>query len=77
MFNLKQGAFGTHTFFFTFVQFFCSIIKVHGNININNDMIINLKLHAPKKNQVFGNVSLGERKTKDITYKYRKWPMLK
>jgi hypothetical protein len=29
-----------------------------------------------KTNQVFGNVSLGERKTKDITYKYRKWPML-
>jgi hypothetical protein len=32
-------------------------------------MIVNLKLHTPKKNQMFGNVSLGEQKTKDITYK--------
>jgi hypothetical protein len=32
-------------------------------------MIVNLKLHAPKKKTVFGNVSLGEQKAKDITYK--------
>jgi hypothetical protein len=32
-------------------------------------MIVNLKLHPPKKNHVFGNVSLGEQKSKDITYK--------
>jgi hypothetical protein len=50
MFNLKQGTFWSTFLFFTFVQFFCSIIKVQGNININNDMIVNLKLHEPKKN---------------------------
>jgi len=32
-------------------------------------MIVNLKLHAPKKNQVFGNVSLGQQQTKDMTSK--------
>jgi hypothetical protein len=40
-------------------------------------MIIHLKLHAPKeKNQVCGNVSLGEHKTKDITYKLKNWLVL-
>jgi len=33
-------------------------------------MTMVLKFHAlRKKNQVFGNVSLGEQKTKNITYK--------
>jgi hypothetical protein len=32
-------------------------------------MIINLKFDAPKKHQMFGNVSLGEQKTKKHAYK--------
>jgi len=32
-------------------------------------MIVVLNLHAPKTNQVFGNVYLGEHKTKNMTYK--------
>jgi hypothetical protein len=76
MFNLKQGAFWSTYHFFHFCAIFCSVIEVQGNININNDMIVNLNFMHPKKNQVFGNVSLGEQKIKYMTYKYKKWPML-
>ncbi len=76
MFNLKQGAFWNAYLFFHFCAIFCSVIEVQGNNYINNDMIVNLNFMHQKKNQVFGNVSLGERKTKDMTYKYKKWPML-